>query len=100
MLPPHTQMSGAAKQEDECCQYTNAASDRRGDCGPAVRTLQTYLNDVYGFSLGADGQFGPATASAVRDMQTRFFGAGSLVTGVLDRDTWTAMVGSDPPPEA
>ena len=73
---------------------------RRGDCGPAVRTLQTYLNDVYGFSLGADSQFGPATASAVRDMQTRFFGAGSLVTGVLDRDTWTAMVGSDPPPEA
>ena len=73
---------------------------RRGDCGPAVRTLQTYLNDVYGFSLGVDGRFGPATASAVRDMQTRFFGAGSLVTGVLDRDTWTAMVGSDPPPEA
>lgn len=98
--PPPTTAACRAVGEFPANYYELNFSLRRGDCGPAVATLQTYLNDVYGYSLSVDGRFGPATESAVRDMQTRFYGAGPQVTGILDRDTWTAMVGSDPPPEA
>lgn len=98
--PPPTTAPCRAVGEFPGNYYELNFSLRRGDCGPAVETLQSYLNNIYGYSLVVDGRFGPATERAVREMQERFFGPGPAVTGVLDRDTWTAMVGSDPPPDA
>lgn len=51
-----------------------------GDSGPDVQRVQQLLNRE-GALLADDGQFGPATASAVRACQSRH---GLKVTGMLD----------------
>lgn len=60
---------------------------RQGDRGNAVRTLQTTLNQR-GASLAVDGSFGPATASAVRKLQSA---AGIGVDTVVGPRTWSAL---------
>jgi peptidoglycan hydrolase-like protein with peptidoglycan-binding domain len=52
---------------------------RRGSTGSAVRTLQSNLNTAMRSGLLVDGQFGPATESAVRAFQSRY---GLTVDGV------------------
>lgn len=63
---------------------------RSGDRGSAVESLQSALNSS-GASLSVDGSFGPATASAVRALQSA---AGIGVDAVVGPRTWNAL-GSD-----
>ena len=48
---------------------TKAPTMRRGDRGPGVLALQRSLNLAAGKGLSEDGDFGPATEAAVRDLQ-------------------------------
>jgi peptidoglycan hydrolase-like protein with peptidoglycan-binding domain len=61
----------------------------QGSTGSAVKALQRQLN-AHGASLGVDGQFGPATASAVRSFQSSH---GLGVDGIAGPQTWNALVG-------
>lgn len=61
---------------------------RNGSTGTAVRRLQRSLTAALGRTVAIDGQFGPATETAVRDYQsTRQL----LVDGVVGTATWTAL---------
>lgn len=60
---------------------------RQGDRGEAVRTLQSLLVER-GASIRVDGSFGPATASAVRSLQSA---AGIGVDAVVGSATWNAL---------
>ncbi|WP_255951045.1 peptidoglycan recognition protein family protein [Streptomyces odontomachi] len=60
----------------------------QGTDGENVRALQ-YLLTQTGRSLGVDGDFGPATASAVEDFQKA---AGLTVDGVAGATTWELLV--------
>src|SRR5699024_9081956 len=60
---------------------------RQGDRGSAVSTLQTRLN-APGASIAVDGVFGPATNSAVTDLQSS---ADITVDGVVGPNTWGAL---------
>jgi peptidoglycan hydrolase-like protein with peptidoglycan-binding domain len=62
---------------------------REGDESVVVKELQRRLNR-YGASLYVDGEFGPATAKAVRAFQTA---NGFTADGVVGPDTATALVG-------
>lgn len=66
---------------------------REGDAGGAVLFLQLLLIHKWAISCGAagaDGEFGPDTAAAVRSFQTvRKLG----VTGVVDAGTWQGLLG-------
>ena len=62
---------------------------RQGDNGPDVRYLQQKLVDG-GAWLSVDGQFGPATANAVRGFQSSH---GLTVDGVVGPATWAALEG-------
>lgn len=66
---------------------------REGDAGGAVLSLQLLLIHKWAISCGAagaDGEFGPDTAAAVRSFQTvRKLG----VTGVVDAGTWQGPSG-------
>ncbi|MEV7028231.1 peptidoglycan-binding protein [Kitasatospora sp. NPDC093558] len=80
---------------------TQCGDLRTGASGPCVTTLQTMLNKL-GARLGVDGQFGPATDTAVRDFQA-FHGLG--VDGVVGQGTKAALysgnagsTGTPPPP--
>jgi Putative peptidoglycan binding domain len=57
--------------------------------GPDVETLQTLAN-LRGATLKVDGEFGPLTNAAVRDIQTRY-GAES-VDGIVGPETWTILL--------
>ena len=66
---------------------------RRGDNGPAVRTLQSTLKRWYPGtepfrSLVADGDFGPATEEAVMEFQRR---AGLTADGIAGPQTLAAL---------
>ncbi|CAI9401361.1 peptidoglycan-binding protein [Aestuariimicrobium sp. T2.26MG-19.2B] len=63
------------------------ATIRRGSKGPDVVYLQQRLNEN-GYSLSTDGQFGPATESAVRSFQR---GNGLTADGVVGPNTWAAL---------
>lgn len=43
----------------------------KGDKGDAVKKMQRHLNEVYGYDLAEDGDFGTATENAVKDFQKR-----------------------------
>ena len=53
------------------------------ESGDAVTNLQNRLNQL-GFSVGADGKFGPQTERAVKDLQTMF---GYSVDGIVGDGT-------------
>jgi len=61
---------------------------REGAEGPAVLALQVYLNGVINAGLVEDGDFGPATTAAVRELQRR---ARITTNGIYDRDTAAAL---------
>ena len=63
---------------------------RQGSRGSAVRTLQSQLN-ARGADIAVDGSFGPATAKAVRALQSA---AGIGVDTVVGPKTWNALYGS------
>ena len=62
---------------------------RQGQRGGNVQTLQKALNLAAGRSLAQDGDFGPATAQAVKDVQRIFFGLG--VDGIVGPRTRAAI---------
>jgi hypothetical protein len=62
---------------------------RRGNNNQAVRGAQRQLNR-YGYALAVDGAFGPATESAVRDLQLT---NGLTVDGVVAITTWRNLTG-------
>ena len=75
---------------------------RQGDRNDHVKWLQAGINNVSGRGLVVDGDFGPATDKAVRDLQKwlRF-----PVNGVVDAAVWSAIfdtkpVPAPPPPSA
>lgn len=60
---------------------------------PAVKTLQSILGWKEGENVGTvDGIFGPRTKAAVEAFQTRTFGAGPAVDGIVGPNTWNALV--------
>lgn len=61
---------------------------RNGSTGTAVRRLQRSLTAALGRTVAIDGQFGPATETAVRDYQTS---RQLVVDGVVGTATWTAL---------
>ncbi|BBA96296.1 putative lysozyme [Actinacidiphila reveromycinica] len=62
----------------------------QGATGSAVSAVQHELN-AHGAALAVDGQFGPATAAAVRSFQSAH---GLVVDGIVGPATWKALVGS------
>ena len=60
---------------------------RRADTGERVRTVQYLLRNA-GQSVGVDGDFGPATETAVRAFQS---GRGLGVDGVVGPNTWEKL---------
>lgn len=62
---------------------------RQGSTGPAVRALQAQLNKKRRLGLAVDGNFGPATNSAVRTFQGH---AGIGVDGVVGPTTWRNLI--------
>ncbi len=65
----------------------------RGDTGAWVSFLQQRLQTV-GAAVAVDGIFGPATDTAVRDLQTA---KDIAVDGVVGPKTWTALSTAGPP---
>ncbi len=61
---------------------------RSGSTGGLVTALQHVLN-LRGAGIAADGSFGPATVTAVKQAQSR---AGLSQDGVAGPDTWRALV--------
>jgi peptidoglycan hydrolase-like protein with peptidoglycan-binding domain len=62
---------------------------RSGATGNPVRALQTQLNAKRRLSLAVDGQFGPATDTAVRNFQSAY---GLTVDGVVGPTTWRYLI--------
>jgi peptidoglycan hydrolase-like protein with peptidoglycan-binding domain len=61
---------------------------QRGSSGENVRSIQ-YMLRQHGYNISADGDFGPATESAVKSFQS----AHQLsVDGVVGANTWTALI--------
>lgn len=58
---------------------------------PSVVQLQDYLNQ-YGFAVSADGHFGPATTTAVKQFQTA---NGLTVDGLVGPATWGLLAEAD-----
>jgi len=67
---------------------TSLPTLRKGSTGTAVKTLQ-YALRANGYSLAADGQFGPATDSAVRSLQRA---RGLQIDGIVGPLTWNAAL--------
>jgi hypothetical protein len=58
------------------------------DTGPEVVAIQ-YLLRAEGYSLAADGNFGPQTTAAVKNFQQK---SGLAVDGIVGPNTWKALV--------
>jgi peptidoglycan hydrolase-like protein with peptidoglycan-binding domain len=67
---------------------------RRGSKGAAVVEAQKKLMEILrrNFRAGADGDFGPETETAVREVQAQF---GLAVDGIIGNDTWTLLLGEE-----
>lgn len=61
---------------------------KRGSKGGSVRSLQTLLVTKAGQEISVDGDFGPATERAVRNVQAFF---GLSVDGIVGGRTWPAL---------
>jgi peptidoglycan hydrolase-like protein with peptidoglycan-binding domain len=61
---------------------------RENDTGARVVALQVYLNGVMDAGLDEDGQFGPATTAAVRELQRR---ADITIDGIYGDDSAAAL---------
>ncbi|MER7727552.1 peptidoglycan-binding protein [Streptomyces sp. NPDC096323] len=59
-----------------------------GASGEAVKRLQRALTAALGSTVGADGTYGPGTATAVRSYQTS---RGLTADGIAGPDTWAAL---------
>jgi uncharacterized repeat protein (TIGR01451 family) len=57
----------------------------RNSTGDCVKHLQWYLNHKFGYTLAEDGNFGPLTEEAVRDLQRR---AAITDDGIVGQLTW------------
>lgn len=62
----------------------------QGRNGDAVRAAQYLLRQKYNFTLEVDGVFGPLTAQAVKDFQSK---QGLTADGVVDALTWQKLIG-------
>ena len=62
----------------------------QGNNGEAVRAVQYLLAKKYGYSLEVDGIFGPLTAQAVKDFQSK---QGLTADGVVGPLTWQKLIG-------
>lgn len=66
-----------------------------GIVNESVKSVQALLVAKFGENVGPsgiDGRFGNATDAAVRSLQTRVFGAGPRVDGIVGPDTWSVLV--------
>lgn len=63
---------------------------QQGSQGDAVRGVQFILNTSFGYALEIDGIFGPKTAEAVKDFQSKH---GLTPDGVVGPLTWQKLVG-------
>ncbi|MBW8705482.1 Zinc D-Ala-D-Ala carboxypeptidase [Streptomyces sp. MBT84] len=60
---------------------------RRGNTGGGVHYLQEVLRDQYGYNIAVDGDFGPATESALKSLQSRLHITADGVYGPQTRDS-------------
>src|SRR5206468_6603194 len=74
-------------------RLNDGREDTSPKLGPDVEALQQALNR-HGFSLLADGVFGPETDSAVRRFQRE---QGLLDDGIVGPLTWAALDGQERP---
>jgi len=74
--------------------YSGYSSRGTAHLRPAVRVVQTKLNEKNNAGLAVDGYFGSKTDSAVRDWQAK---KGLVVDGIVGRNTWASLC--DEPPE-
>jgi hypothetical protein len=78
----------------DCTYYSGNGRTRQGDSGRRVQQVQCMLTKR-GYAVGdggVDGEFGPGTESAVRSLQSD---KGLPADGVVDRETWTALRGTE-----
>lgn len=71
----------------------SASAFRVGDEGSDVAEIQGRLASL-GYDVAADGEFGPATAAAVKDFQ---MSRGLSVDGLVGASTYTALLGKAMP---
>jgi peptidoglycan hydrolase-like protein with peptidoglycan-binding domain len=62
----------------------------QGNNGDAVRAVQYLLQKKHGYTLEVDGIFGPITAQAVKDFQSK---QGLTIDGVVNPLTWQKLIG-------
>jgi len=72
---------------------SKAGTLRQGNRGAGVLALQRSLNLAAGKALSEDGSFGPATASAVRDLQRLFKLAQDGIVGPQTKGVLTFLLG-------
>jgi hypothetical protein len=78
----------------DCTHYSGNGRTRQGDSGKRVLQVQCILTKrgYGGESSGVDGNFGPATESAVRSFQSD---KGLDANGEVHRETWIALRSSE-----
>ena len=62
-----------------------------------VKLVQKQLDNVFGYSLDADGYFGPVTKSAVMDFQNKHSQCGGA-DGIVGPNTWAVLFASNNTP--
>ncbi len=75
------------------CSIVGASAFRVGDQGSDVAEIQGRLASL-GYDVAADGEFGPATAEAVKAFQSA---NGLEVDGLVGSDTYAALLGKAMP---
>ena len=94
-----SQDAAPAQQKPAVCCKVELPELREGDTGVPVERLQTLLigrgyycgGRSYGGREQPDGEFGPATTVAVKDLQ---LAAALSQDGVVGSDTWSALITS------
>ena len=69
------------------------AQVQQGSHGDAVKAAQSLLRGRFNYAIAVDGDFGPQTDSAVRDLQGSHYVA---VDGIVGSDTWQVLIGKYP----